>query len=86
MPYFVLWELWNQRNKVLFELVDPSIWSVINRSIAGYKYFHSGIHAPRSKVNVDPLTSSLEIIGYFDGASQEGGFLFGVGGSILVGN
>ena len=40
LPCFVLWEIWKQRNKVIFEIANTLVWRVVHQSILYFKEYH----------------------------------------------
>lgn len=67
-------------NKTLFENAIKSDSKVVNRVVC--KKFHLERGGGRVRWIGYPPTSSFEVIGYFNGASQDGGMLCGDGGYI----
>jgi ribonuclease HI len=85
LPALVCWCIWLERNKKIFENVNPSIQLVFQKAFglqksAEVKDTRRG-KGPRIH-KTPPLT--IQNLGWFDGAAQENGTLSGAGGVITV--
>jgi ribonuclease HI len=79
MPCFISWEIWKQRNLVLFEDRPASVLKVKMKAIVGFKEHHREGSDFGRKIAPPPVLNDHYPVGFFDGASQDGGQKCGAG-------
>ena len=79
---FISWGIWKLQNKALFELSTMFVGRVIHQALNLFKSYHVEKLPNRSSKILNPLVSSIKMVGLFDGASQGNGSCGG-GGNIL---
>lgn len=78
------WEVWKQRNRVIFDYVEKSTWRVSNKGIGSFREYHS------EKEEVGKRNTRLWnmrnylVMGYFDGVVQEDRLYCGTGGLLCI--
>jgi hypothetical protein len=83
LPSMVCWFVWLERNKKIFEHGNPTIHSVVIKSLGKVDRHISSqkVYIPR---NIQLPSQALPTVGWFDGATQTNGLQSGAGGVIKL--
>jgi hypothetical protein len=79
IPCYICWEVWKQRNLVIFEDHPPSLVRVCSRILQALGVLKSPLATKRCRVVRPPLLENNMAVGFFDGASQDRGSTCGAG-------
>jgi ribonuclease HI len=77
---FVCWQIWTERNKVIFEDASPSFHAVFHRILATFHWQPSTVKALPYKA-VEFILPEGYTVACFDGAAQSSGLCCGAGGT-----
>jgi hypothetical protein len=83
LPSLICWNVWLERNKVLFENGSPSICSVVFKSLGAFNRISVIQKVPSVRSILPPLQVGATV-GWFDGATHSNGQQSGAGGVIRI--
>jgi len=73
IPSFICWEVWRHQNLVIFEGQNLSVSRLCNRVLQDMGEIYTYLSIPFQGIDCPPLLGSNIAVGFFDGASQNGG-------------
>jgi len=83
LPSLICWNVWLERNKVIFENGFPSIYYVVFKSLGTFNRLSFIQKVPSIWFNLPHLQIGATV-GWFDGAAHPNGQLSGVAGVIRI--